>query len=722
MKFVWLYSLCVYMQDERFRVEVLNATPDPERVIWQAMHQDYSAAYTADERVPGSYGEAVVRHLLEGDRGHYGCYAADTEVLTERGWWGWPRYVEAFEAGRAPRVLAVDVRTMAGRFEEPRAVQRYRVEGERLYCVEGQGLSFWVTGDHRMVVSYRRGPWEVCAAREAAGRPVRYALAVQLADEERVWPSLPGVWQRYLGAAGLFLAYGQVGCEARLGLRLGLRGRLARAWLSALGVEVYEEGVWLRFGDERLEEWLRDEFASGVYPSWLLRLPVEGAQQLWRGLRAGGEASLQGGWVLYSREQALLGWVQASLHVNGLSSGLTCVREGERPLWRLRAGRRVVRRVRRHHQAWEPYWGEVYCATVSTGALLVRRQGKPVVLGNCLEHPQITFAVGYYPHLVMQQARTHRVGVSFDVQCVAGSVPVRLPVGTVEMQRLYEAWQRQPEQLRGTILPVLDEERCRFGWGRLAGVVATGRQPVYRVELSDGRVLFCTAEHCLYTETGWRTLAEAVGLAEGLQRRCRVWTHVRADLPIAALVAIRRVELVGEEETYDLQVEGPWHNYVAGGVVVHNSFRYTGKQIVELGRRLRAGEEADVEAYFYVPASVRAGRASTRSGRWAIDERALGVILQQYRSQAQAYRELVEDCGLPYEDARCVLGMGVRQHFVVSFNCRSLMHFFDLRAKADAQLEIRQLCEQMWPHFEAWCPHIAAWYRKHRWGKARLAP
>lgn len=32
-----------------------------------------------------------------------------------------------------------------------------------------------------------------------------------------------------------------------------------------------------------------------------------------------------------------------------------------------------------------------------------------------LEHAQIVFNVGYFPHSVMQQARTHRVGCSFDV-------------------------------------------------------------------------------------------------------------------------------------------------------------------------------------------------------------------------------------------------------------------------------------------------------------------
>jgi len=33
-----------------------------------------------------------------------------------------------------------------------------------------------------------------------------------------------------------------------------------------------------------------------------------------------------------------------------------------------------------------------------------------------LEHPAISFAVAGFPHSVVQQARTHRVGISFDVQ------------------------------------------------------------------------------------------------------------------------------------------------------------------------------------------------------------------------------------------------------------------------------------------------------------------
>lgn len=78
--------------------------------------------------------------------------------------------------------------------------------------------------------------------------------------------------------------------------------------------------------------------------------------------------------------------------------------------------------------------------------------------------------------------------------------------------------------------------------------------------------------------------------------------------------------------------------------------------------------------------------------------------------------------GMPPEQARGMIPFDIRQHFVVSFNMRSLMHFLDLRSKADAQLEIQMLCELLLDEFRAWSPAIAAWYEESRWGKARLAP
>lgn len=56
-----------------------------------------------------------------------------------------------------------------------------------------------------------------------------------------------------------------------------------------------------------------------------------------------------------------------------------------------------------------------------------------------LEHPQITFNVGYFPHSMMQQVRTHRVGVSFDVQSFryTGSRIINVAQGKQDVEEVF---------------------------------------------------------------------------------------------------------------------------------------------------------------------------------------------------------------------------------------------------------------------------------------------
>ena len=61
---------------DRFRIDVISATQNPQQVIWAAMHQDYSEDFVVDgrDRWPDETkaGELVIKHLLAGNRGHYG--------------------------------------------------------------------------------------------------------------------------------------------------------------------------------------------------------------------------------------------------------------------------------------------------------------------------------------------------------------------------------------------------------------------------------------------------------------------------------------------------------------------------------------------------------------------------------------------------------------------------------------------------------------------------
>ena len=145
------------------------------------------------------------------------------------------------------------------------------------------------------------------------------------------------------------------------------------------------------------------------------------------------------------------------------------------------------------------------------------------------------------------------------------------------------------------------------------------------------------------------------------------------------------------------------------------SMRYTGDRIC------RAADGAlHLEDVFYLrPVGDYTDR---RGKKYSYTAAQRSLDLKICRAAAQRYRDLVVAYGYAEEHARGILPFDYRQHFVVSFTLRALLHFLDLRAKADAQLEIRQLCDLMWPHLQAWAPEIAAWYEKTRLHRARLAP
>jgi thymidylate synthase (FAD) len=78
--------------------------------------------------------------------------------------------------------------------------------------------------------------------------------------------------------------------------------------------------------------------------------------------------------------------------------------------------------------------------------------------------------------------------------------------------------------------------------------------------------------------------------------------------------------------------------------------------------------------------------------------------------------------GYSEEHCRYLLPQNVRQHFVVSFNLRSCLHFLDLRSKKDAGIEIVNLALLLFEEIKVWTPEIADYYEKNRLSKARLAP
>ena len=95
----------------------------------------------------------------------------------------------------------------------------------------------------------------------------------------------------------------------------------------------------------------------------------------------------------------------------------------------------------------------------------------------------------------------------------------------------------------------------------------------------------------------------------------------------------------------------------------------------------------------------------------------LGLCVASSRRYANGFEN-----GASEEHLRDYLPQNIRQNFVVTFSLRSLLHFLDLRAKLDAQLEIQALCEAMIEPTRIWVPQVFEYYEEKRLHRARLSP
>lgn len=156
------------------------------------------------------------------------------------------------------------------------------------------------------------------------------------------------------------------------------------------------------------------------------------------------------------------------------------------------------------------------------------------------------------------------------------------------------------------------------------------------------------------------------------------------------------------------------------------SFRFSGQRILDTGLAIINGTvsdgvdlEAAIDKVFYIRPVGVYGRRKGGQYEYTAELRAHDIAIAA--TSAMRYARAISD-GASEEQARSVIPFDVRQCWVMSCNMRALIHFLTIRGKADAQLEIRQLCELILPHFESWAPEVYAWFMQHQWQRGRLAP
>lgn len=140
---------------------------------------------------------------------------------------------------------------------------------------------------------------------------------------------------------------------------------------------------------------------------------------------------------------------------------------------------------------------------------------------------------------------------------------------------------------------------------------------------------------------------------------------------------VSKIELIGVEDTYDLEVDHPDHNYVANSIVVHNSRRYVS------GKKLSFS--------FYVSEKMK-----QIISRYTTTDRNNHSLTVEYNTNdiidicLNHYYTAI-DSGVKAEDARRIIPQAAYTTGWIGFNKKQLKSFLGLRTEYHAQPEIREL-------------------------------
>ncbi|MBI3467096.1 MAG: FAD-dependent thymidylate synthase [Planctomycetes bacterium] len=155
-------------------------------------------------------------------------------------------------------------------------------------------------------------------------------------------------------------------------------------------------------------------------------------------------------------------------------------------------------------------------------------------------------------------------------------------------------------------------------------------------------------------------------------------------LSVAKLVRVERFEFIGSKETYDLEVEGPFHNFLANGIVTHNS-------VNEYSTRYSLAIDA---AQRTAPDEWRSQAPNNRQGSGEALDVGSGAELTAseaaFQDQARALYERRIEVGVAREQARKDLPLSTYTEAYWKVDLHNLLHFLALRMDSHAQLEIRQ--------------------------------
>lgn len=193
----------------------------------------------------------------------------------------------------------------------------------------------------------------------------------------------------------------------------------------------------------------------------------------------------------------------------------------------------------------------------------------------------------------------------------------------------------------------------------------------------------------------------------GLRLR-RSFVPKRRRAMVRHFVELDSIEYVGERDAYDLEVEGPFHNFVADGFVVHNSRNSASSRAVPTARLIERAESDPVLPLEWGRNKAGMSASDVLSDSEVAD--AMHVWLEARDDAVRHAKQLVE-LKVHKQELNRILEPFLWHTVIVT--ATEWQNFFELRCAPNAQPEIRAAAVAMRTAMEASRPMtvaLGAWH------------
>ena len=317
-----------------------------------------------------------------------------------------------------------------------------------------------------------------------------------------------------------------------------------------------------------------------------------------------------------------------------------------------------------------------------------------------LRHAAMTFEV-YAPLMVARQWWKHAIGSTHSEENIAWNESC--------LPSWQEVWSYGNKKY--TVQDIVDGKNIPLRSVNSDGVIvpnrvkniwSNGEQEVFTVTDEFGNKLSATGNHRVLTPSGYVPLADLKVGNEIGHNGVPAYADEQwlATMSVFGFGRIVSIESAGVWETFDIEMELE-SNFVAGGIVVHNSRRY----VTETPQ-------------FYLPDQFSLAPDNLKQGagdymNWEESEK-WKTMLDTFQARGEELYEQAMAAGIAPEQARLFLpayGLYVRWRWTASLN--ALLNFLTLRLGHGAQNEIvdygQVVASQIREHFpvtmDAWMTH-----------------